>query len=1609
MQKTEKGIRPMKHNNIFSDFVKRTAVMLSVMLLTAATAWAGSKPVMNVESIKGYAWGMELSGWAYDPDAPGEAVDIVINYYTDAEFKHGTASTYGPTYLERADVNSKYGITGLHGFKDTNYLGGLALPTDGTFYVQIIAKDVNGGDEDVVYQSSAIVVGLEAAPKFNGNRLELTSETEALKVGDGCVITGTGGECTCIVIEDGATVTLDGIDITTDKYDWGKEPVGIKCLGNATIILKKGTTNYIRGGRDIDPNIQVGPKNTTLTLKGYGTLVARSFGHGSCIGPYEGEECGNIVIESGFYDLQTSYKSRGQGYSGHAACIGGSGFGGSCGNITITGGNITAWSSFAAAAIGTGRVGSCGNITITGGNIYARSESPQGGAAIGGGLEGNCGNISISGITSVSAVKYSDDTPYCIGPGGANSTCGTLTLWGQVTNYPVGRSHYYGPTVFGATDIPFTVSFDANGGTGKMEDQNFYSNTPQELRANTFTLNGKYLSHWSTMADGDGYDYADKENVTNLGNVTLYAQWHDSYTIHFDKNGGTGTMEDQQTMALDQVLNANTFTRTDYFFVGWNTEADGSGTSYADGGTVRVQDNLTLYAQWTPSVLTLTKNTGDVLLVNGHILTGTGGENTHVVISDGATVKLSDVDITAISKKNYWAGINCEGDATIILVDGTTNNVKGNSGQYPAIYVPEGKTLTIKGDGALKANNNGSGAGIGAGLNKNCGNIIIEGGIITASGGNEAAGIGGATAGACGNITITSGVTSVTASGGWNAPNSIGAGNRTCGTVTIGGRETGNIAMSIYTYEPDETVLYTITFIANGGEGTMEAQTLASNIPQALTANAFTRTDYIFMGWTTAADGSGPGYSDGQIVMNTGSVSLYAQWSPSNDITLINSTGYLALNDGQSLSGTGGANTHIVIADGATVTLKGVNITDIANNDSHKWAGISCLGDATIILADGTINSVKGGHEYYPGIHVPVGKTLTIKGTGTLNAGSNGHSAGIGGGLEIDCGNIVIEGGIINATAGGSAAGIGSGNRGTCGNITITGGTITATGSVWGAGIGGVQKCGNITITEGITSVTAIKGSYTSIYIGADKECGTITIAPELTDVIDGNTCKLYHTLTLTDNADNTTTISDKNNQITPVALSGRTLYKDGNWNTLCLPFDVDNLNDTPLEGAIIKELDGTTSNLTDGTLTLNFTDATSIEAGKPYIVKWALPELALTITKDADWETFASNVSDGTEDYAGKLVKLATNINVSEMVGTSGHPFCGTFDGDGHTINANLTGDGSGTALFFQINNATILNLNVTGTVNGYERPATIAAIAGGVSTIKNCCSSVSISSTKTNDWVDGGAFVARINGDATLNLQNCLFTGSVSYDDTAYSGGSMVGFTQNGATGNVTNCLYSPTSLALTESDSEPHIFVSGDARGNITNSYYNAVAKASILEDEGTDASSMTASELAAALGDGWEVVGDNVVPKKLSEIYPPIVNPVFKNVTINADAETSVAFSGGQFVGTYSPVALTPNDWSNLFLGADNTLFYPSGANNSDGKYHINSCRAYFHIDGSTPVKEFKMKFNEDDATSLSEELRVKSEESDNAIYNLSGQKLSKPQKGINIVNGKKVLY
>lgn len=161
--------------------------------------------------------------------------------------------------------------------------------------------------------------------------------------------------------------------------------------------------------------------------------------------------------------------------------------------------------------------------------------------------------------------------------------------------------------------IHFYPDSDSGAGTGTMSDQYVPSGEATALKANTFKApTGMAFKEWNTKKDGSGTAYADGANITVTGETYLYAQWRkDAAIVHYDANGGTGTMDDQEIeKGVATQLNANTYVgQPGMAFNGWNTKADGSGTSFKDKATVKVSKDITLYAQWiNAATITFNKN-----------------------------------------------------------------------------------------------------------------------------------------------------------------------------------------------------------------------------------------------------------------------------------------------------------------------------------------------------------------------------------------------------------------------------------------------------------------------------------------------------------------------------------------------------------------------------------------------------------------------------------------------------------------------------------------------------------------------------------------------------------------------------------------------------------------------------------------------------------------------------------------------------------------------------------------------------------------------------------------------------------------------------------------
>ena len=191
----------------------------------------------------------------------------------------------------------------------------------------------------------------------------------------------------------------------------------------------------------------------------------------------------------------------------------------------------------------------------------------------------------------------------------------------------------------------FTVSFEANGGTGEMSPADVDADAEYTVPGSTFTAPaGKVFDSWNTAADGTGTKYMPQDAPTIHENVTLFAQWvaapATKCTVTFDANGGTGAMDVLTAdLGTTVTLPASTFTRDGYVFAGWNTAADGTGTAIVNGGQLTLGSDATLYAQW---------KTADTKFINGiqNNLTVTTTAGTAPTLPATASVRWSDGSTT---------------------------------------------------------------------------------------------------------------------------------------------------------------------------------------------------------------------------------------------------------------------------------------------------------------------------------------------------------------------------------------------------------------------------------------------------------------------------------------------------------------------------------------------------------------------------------------------------------------------------------------------------------------------------------------------------------------------------------------------------------------------------------------------------------------------------------------------------------------------------------------------------------------------------------------------------------------------------------------------------
>ena len=259
-------------------------------------------------------------------------------------------------------------------------------------------------------------------------------------------------------------------------------------------------------------------------------------------------------------------------------------------------------------------------------------------------------------------------------------------------------SAVYGPlylkAVWETEPVNYTLSYNANGGSGSMSSQTVTEGQAAKLKANTFTRTGYTFTGWNTKANGSGTSYGDGAYATFYSNTTLYAQWqkYADPVITFDKNDGSGTAVTQTVpYGESATLNANSFRRTGYTFTGWNTKADGSGTAYGDGASISPSSNVTLYAQWQHNTYSYSFD------ANGGSGSMSGGSAAY-----GESIQLPGNTFTR--PKYTFSGWNTRADgsgtayadnATLTLTEDTTLYAQWVLVTDYTILIPDGDNITV--------------------------------------------------------------------------------------------------------------------------------------------------------------------------------------------------------------------------------------------------------------------------------------------------------------------------------------------------------------------------------------------------------------------------------------------------------------------------------------------------------------------------------------------------------------------------------------------------------------------------------------------------------------------------------------------------------------------------------------------------------------------------------------------------------------------------------------------------------------------------------------------------------------------------------------------------
>lgn len=496
--------------------------------------------------------------------------------------------------------------------------------------------------------------------------------------------------------------------------------------------------------------------------------------------------------------------------------------------------------------------------------------------------------------------SFSDNTEYEFT--GTESDLGytyyatTYSVYGDL----LGPIEYAKPSVTISEELTqeeYTVTWNGNGGIPSITTTTEYVGLAHP--APIVTRDGYDFFIWrSPEVGGDPYFVSEGGSFTPTGNITFYAIWTPkTYTITFDANGGINAPTSQtKTHDVALTLTSSKPTRTNFTFDGWNTSADGSGTNYSSGGSYTANEDVTLYAKWTPITYTVTWN------ANG----GTGGTTT---TQNAGTAHQSPT----VSRTGYtlfrWRSPEVGGDPYFVNPGGSftpTENIT-----FWAIWTPDTYTVTFNangGSGAPESQTKTHDVPLTLSSTQPTRTYFTFDGWNTASDGSGTNYSAGGLYNVNASVTLYAKWTSIDYTVTWNSNGGTPATSSTTQNAGVvhtppvvtrtgytfsrwrnpetGGDPVFVNAGSTYTATANITFwaqwianTYTVSFNNNGGTGSPADQTKVHDVTLTLSSTQPTRTNFTFNGWNTSADGTGTSYSAGGSYTTNAAVTLYAQWT----------------------------------------------------------------------------------------------------------------------------------------------------------------------------------------------------------------------------------------------------------------------------------------------------------------------------------------------------------------------------------------------------------------------------------------------------------------------------------------------------------------------------------------------------------------------------------------------------------------------------------------------------------------------------------------------------------------------------------------------------------